>query len=69
MLTECSTFIYDENGRPDAQSGKHDDVLMSDMIANEIRTQQTFEAKDKPKEKSIIQKDKERRTKKIKYEP
>jgi hypothetical protein len=42
MLTECTTFIYDENGRPDAQSGKHDDQLFSDMIASEIRGQQSF---------------------------
>jgi hypothetical protein len=42
MLNECLTFIYDKNGRPDAMPGKHDDILMSDMIANEIRGQQTF---------------------------
>lgn len=42
MLGECLTFIYDKNGRPDAESGKHDDLLMSDMIANEIRSQQSF---------------------------
>lgn len=42
MLEECLTFIYDENGRPDAESGKHDDLLISDMIANEIRSQQSF---------------------------
>lgn len=40
MLGECLTFVYDKNNRPDAQPGKHDDVLMSDMIANEIRPQQ-----------------------------
>lgn len=43
FLGECLTFIYDKNGRPDAEAGKHDDVLISDMIANEIRTQQSFE--------------------------
>lgn len=42
MLGECLTFIYDKNNRPDAQSGKHDDLLFSDMIANEIRPQQRF---------------------------
>ena len=35
------TFVTDKNGRPDAESGKHDDVLMSDMIGEEIRSQQT----------------------------
>lgn len=42
MLDECLTFVYDENNRPDAEDGKHDDMLFSDMIANEIRTQQSF---------------------------
>jgi len=45
MLDECLTFVYDENNRPDAESGKHDDVLFSDMIANEIRPQQTTQVK------------------------
>jgi len=40
-LQEMLTFMYDSNGRPDAVSGKHDDLLMSDMIANEIKSQQT----------------------------
>ncbi|MFX3633729.1 MAG: hypothetical protein ACE3L7_25590 [Candidatus Pristimantibacillus sp.] len=43
FLGECLTFVYDKNGRPDAESGKHDDVLISDMIANEIRSQQSFQ--------------------------
>jgi hypothetical protein len=42
MLGECLTFVYDEKNRPDAESGKHDDLLFSDMIANEIRSQQTM---------------------------
>jgi hypothetical protein len=47
MLEECLTFIYKQgaNGlRPDAMSGKHDDAIFSDMIGNEIRAQQSFEA-------------------------
>jgi hypothetical protein len=40
MLNECITFTKDSNGRPDAMSGKHDDILFSDMIANAIRGQQ-----------------------------
>lgn len=48
MLRECITFVYDENGRPDAISGKHDDLLFSDMIANEIRTQQRAHMKEEP---------------------
>lgn len=42
-LQECLTFVYDKNGRPDAMSGKHDDLIFSDMIAQEIRGQQSFE--------------------------
>ena len=41
MLQECLTFVYDKNNRPDAMDGKHDDLLISDMICNEIRAQQT----------------------------
>lgn len=44
MLDEAMTFVYDKDNRPDAESGKHDDVLISDMICNEIRTQQSFKA-------------------------
>lgn len=39
-LQEMLTFVYDENNRPDAETGKHDDLLFSDMIAEEIRGQQ-----------------------------
>lgn len=39
-LREALTFVYDDGGRPDAIAGKHDDLLFSDMIANEIRSQQ-----------------------------
>lgn len=42
MLGEGLTFVYDDKNRPDAESGKHDDLLFSDMIANEIRSQQTM---------------------------
>jgi hypothetical protein len=39
-LREMLTFVYDENNRPDAMSGKHDDLLFSDMIARETSKQQ-----------------------------
>ena len=45
-LDECLTFVYDKNNRPDAESGKHDDLLIGDMIANEIRPQQSFIAEE-----------------------
>lgn len=43
MILECLSFIYDENMRPDAMDGKHDDLLFSDMIAEAIRWQQKVE--------------------------
>jgi len=39
-LREMLTFVEDDNGRPDAMSGKHDDLLFSDMIARETSRQQ-----------------------------
>jgi hypothetical protein len=42
MIDEAMTFVYDKDGRPDAESGKHDDVLISDMITNQIEGQQKF---------------------------
>lgn len=42
-LNEMLTFIYDDNMRPDAMAGKHDDLLFSDMIAQETRWQQRVE--------------------------
>lgn len=46
------TFVYDKNDRPDAIPGKHDDQLFSDMIANEIRGQQTSSIKQPEGEKA-----------------
>lgn len=42
-IDEMLTFIYDENMRPDATEGKHDDLLFSDMIAQATRWQQNVE--------------------------
>ncbi len=42
MLKECLTFAENKNGKPDAMSGCHDDLLFSDMIAQEIRSQQSY---------------------------
>jgi hypothetical protein len=49
MLNECLTFVYDENMRPDAQSGKHDDILFSDMITEAISSQQSRKVKEETK--------------------
>ena len=45
MIDEALTFVYDENMRPDATEGKHDDMLFSDMIAQATRWQQNVEIK------------------------
>lgn len=58
FLDECLTFVKDKNGRPDAMSGKHDDILISDMIANQSRTQQVFDIKEESKKVPITQIDK-----------
>jgi hypothetical protein len=65
-LQEMTTFVYDKDNRPDATSGKHDDLLISDMIANEIRPQQRFqyqqESLEKPKRlKDALEKQNRRR--------
>ena len=49
MILECLSFIYDENMRPDAMQGKHDDMLFSDMIAETTRWQQKVEAEPQRK--------------------
>lgn len=43
MILECLSFVYDEDMRPDAMEGKHDDMLFSDMIAQATRWQQQVE--------------------------
>jgi hypothetical protein len=40
FLRECLSFI-DKDGRADAETGKHDDILFSDMIAHAAGAQQT----------------------------
>ena len=42
-IGEMITFVYDEDMRPDATEGKHDDLLFSDMIAQAARVQQNVE--------------------------
>lgn len=39
-LHEMLTFVYDKNGRPDAMSGEHDDLLICEAGLNQIRGQQ-----------------------------
>lgn len=39
-LGEMLTFVYNDNWRPEAERGEHDDLVMSYAIANHIRCQQ-----------------------------
>ena len=41
-LKEALTFIKNENGRPEAQEGYHDDLTMANAIAHYIRSAQTY---------------------------
>jgi hypothetical protein len=54
MLDECLTFVTDDKGRPDAEKGKHDDILFSDMIAVHIRTQQRMTVTVEKREKKPL---------------
>lgn len=41
-LGEMLTFVYDENYKPQAQAGEHDDLVMALAIAHQIRGQQSY---------------------------
>lgn len=51
-LKEMLVFVKNEKGRPEAQQGYHDDLVMGLAIAYYIRTQQTMQLEE-PKEKEI----------------
>ncbi|WP_313798807.1 PBSX family phage terminase large subunit [Cytobacillus sp.] len=42
-LNEMLTFVRNENGKPEAQEGKHDDLIISLAIAHKAREQQLLE--------------------------
>lgn len=54
LLRECLSFIKNENGRAEAEQGKHDDRVMAMAIAHYIRSQQDVVMA----QKEIIKKDK-----------
>ena len=54
LLRECLSFIKNEQGRPEAEQGKHDDRVMAMAIAHYIRTQQDV----REAQQEIIRKDK-----------
>ena len=41
-LGEMITFVKNEKGKPEAQEGKHDDLILSLAIAHAIRDQQAY---------------------------
>jgi phage terminase large subunit len=43
-LNEMLTFVRNEQGRPEAQQGAHDDLIMGLAIAHYIRDQQSYSA-------------------------
>ena len=51
-LTEMLTFVYDENWKPQAEEGEHDDLVMSLAIAHHIRCQQGTAVTTKEKKKN-----------------
>ena len=50
-LGEMLTFVYDENWKPQAEEGEHDDLVMSLAIAHYIRSQQTTQLLEETGEK------------------
>jgi len=53
-LEEMLVFVRDEKGKPQAQEGQHDDLIMADAICQEIRGQQTsFMPKSQPSIKDL----------------
>lgn len=53
-LGEMLTFVYDENWKPQAEEGEHDDLVMSLAIAHYIRSQQTTGELREKEEKKVI---------------
>lgn len=49
-LEEMLTFVRDETGKPAAQEGQHDDTILADAIAMEIRGQQSFAVQQQTEE-------------------
>ena len=52
-LGEMLTFVYNEEWRPQAEDGEHDDLVMSLAIAHQIRGQQTTQKDETAPGKSV----------------
>ena len=67
LLEEMLTFCYNEDHRPEALAGKHDDLVMGAAITYAARHQQRMTVltePEKPREKLIDQVKRQRRTRK-----
>lgn len=51
-LGEMITFVYDENRKPQAAVGEHDDLVMAAAIAHTARTQQRYTAAEDAADRS-----------------
>lgn len=67
LLEEMLTFCYNEDHRPEALAGKHDDLVMGAAITYEVRHQQRMTVltePEKPREKLIDQMKRQKRARK-----
>lgn len=65
-LEEMLTFVRNERGKAEAQKGAHDDEVMAMAIAHYGRKQQTTKVKSPMGEKTLVQRHRERLTRKRK---
>ena len=68
LLEEMLVFCYNEDHRPEALAGKHDDLVMGAAITYAVRHQQRMTVltePEKPREKLIDQMKRQRRTKRV----
>lgn len=68
LLEEMLTFCYNEDHRPEALAGKHDDLVMGAAITYAVRHQQRMTVltePEKPREKLIDQMKRQRRAKRV----
>ena len=68
LLEEMLVFCYNEDHRPEALAGKHDDLVMAAAITYAARHQQRMTAltePEKPREKLIDQVKRQKRTKRV----
>ena len=68
LLEEMLTFCYNEDHRPEALAGKHDDLVMGAAITYAVRHQQRMTVltePEKPREKLIEQMKRQKRTRRV----